>query len=187
MQLCCDYSHHFMVRGKNVSGHAGHYLTGLLGRERRKNIECIEADVAESDYQGMQQFITDSPWSHEAVMAQPAAEAAAPSARWSRSAPPYELAPPAPRAGRSLTPNKNGIETLAELVDNAEPEKHGGINPWRCDRGKRGPWLSWNPDRDAREVCGGRAGTAPSRLFADSPRGRMPSSQPKRHRGQVMR
>jgi hypothetical protein len=113
-----------MVRSKNVSGHARHYLTGLLGRERRQNIECIEADVAESDYQGMQQFITDSPWSHEAVMAQPAAEAAAPSA-------------------------------LAELVNNVEPEKHDGINPWRYDRGKRGPWLSWNPDRDAREVCGG--------------------------------
>ena len=75
MQLCRDYSHHFTVRGKDVSGHARHYLTGLLGRERRKNIERIESDVAESDYQGLQQFITDSPWSHEALMAQGAAEA----------------------------------------------------------------------------------------------------------------
>ncbi len=54
MRLRRDYSHHFTVRGKNVSGHARHYLTGLLGRERRKNIERIESYVAESDYQGMQ-------------------------------------------------------------------------------------------------------------------------------------
>lgn len=76
MHLCRDYSHHFIVRGKDVSGHARHYLSGLLGKESRKNIERIEADVAHSDYQGMQQFITDSPWSHEALLAQIAAEAA---------------------------------------------------------------------------------------------------------------
>lgn len=75
MHLCRDYSHHFIVRGKDVSGHARHYLSGLLGKEQRKNIERIEADVAESDYQGMQQFITDSPWSHEALLAQIAEEA----------------------------------------------------------------------------------------------------------------
>ena len=75
MQLCRDYSHHFTVRGKDVSGHARHYLTGLLGAERRKNIERIESDVAESNYQGMQQFITDSPWSHEALLEQAAADA----------------------------------------------------------------------------------------------------------------
>lgn len=75
MQLCRDYSHHFIVHGKDVRGHARHYLTGLLGTERRKNIERIESDVAESNYQGMQQFITDSPWSHEALLEQAAADA----------------------------------------------------------------------------------------------------------------
>ncbi|MES2704965.1 MAG: IS701 family transposase [Verrucomicrobiota bacterium] len=75
MQLCRDYSHHFTVHGKDVSSHARHYLTGLLGTERRKNIERIESDVAESNYQGMQQFITDSPWSHEALLEQAAADA----------------------------------------------------------------------------------------------------------------
>jgi len=49
----------------------------LLGTQRRKNIERIEADVAESDYQGMQQFVSDSPWDHTAVMRQVAAEAEA--------------------------------------------------------------------------------------------------------------
>lgn len=73
--MCGDYSHHFVVKGKDVSGHARHFLTGLLGKERRKNIERIEADVAESDYQGMQQFISDSPWSHEALLDQVAKEA----------------------------------------------------------------------------------------------------------------
>lgn len=34
MQLCRDYSHHFTVHGKDVSGHARHYLTGLLGGDR---------------------------------------------------------------------------------------------------------------------------------------------------------
>ena len=64
------FDHHFIVRGKDVIRHAQHYLSGLLGKERRKNIERIEADVAESDYENLQQFISDSPWSHTAVMAQ---------------------------------------------------------------------------------------------------------------------
>jgi SRSO17 transposase len=75
MQLCRDYSSHFIVHGRDVTGHARHYLSGLLGRERRKNIERIEADVAGSNYQGMQQFITDSPWDHAAVMDQIARDA----------------------------------------------------------------------------------------------------------------
>lgn len=75
MHLCRDYSAHFLVRGKDVSPHARHYLTGLLGKSGRKNMERIEADVAESDYQSLPQFITDSKWCHAAVMAQVAADA----------------------------------------------------------------------------------------------------------------
>lgn len=60
-----------------MTHHARHYLSGLLGTQRRKNIERIEADVAESDYQGMQQFVSDSPWDHTAVMAQVGQEAEA--------------------------------------------------------------------------------------------------------------
>lgn len=69
------FEHHFIVRGKDVIGHARHYLGGLLGRQRRKNIECIGAHFGGSDYQGMQQFISDSPWSHEALMRQIGEEA----------------------------------------------------------------------------------------------------------------
>lgn len=64
------FEQHFIVRGKDVIGHARHYLGGLLGRQRRKNIECIGTHVGGSDYQGMQQFISDSPWDHEALMRQ---------------------------------------------------------------------------------------------------------------------
>ncbi len=42
----------------NSVGHARHYLSGLLGTQRRKNIETIHNDVADSDYQGMEQFIS---------------------------------------------------------------------------------------------------------------------------------
>ncbi len=74
---CQMFEHHFIVRGKDVVRHAQHYLSGLLGVQRRKNIERIEADVADSDYENLQQFISDSPWDHEAVMAQVATEAEA--------------------------------------------------------------------------------------------------------------
>ena len=44
--FCKMFEHHFMVRGKGISTHARHLLSGLLSKQRRKNIECIEADVA---------------------------------------------------------------------------------------------------------------------------------------------
>lgn len=71
------YEKFFVVRGKALGEHARHYLSGLLGTQRRKNIERIESDVAESDYEGMQHFLSDSPWDHEAVMRQVADEAEA--------------------------------------------------------------------------------------------------------------
>lgn len=75
---CCGmFEHHFIVRGHDVIHHARHYLSGLLGTRRRKNIECIRSDVADSDYEGMQQFVSDSPWDHTAVMDQIAREAEA--------------------------------------------------------------------------------------------------------------
>ena len=77
MECCQMFEHHFIVRGHDVTRHARHYLSGLLGTQRRKNIGRIEADVAESDYQGMQQFVSDSPWDHTAVMRQIAEEAEA--------------------------------------------------------------------------------------------------------------
>ena len=75
MELCNDFGHHFVVKGKDVSGHARSYLSGLVGTQRRKNIGRIGEDVEASNYQGMQQLISDSPWSEEAVMEQVAREA----------------------------------------------------------------------------------------------------------------
>jgi SRSO17 transposase len=77
IEFCEMFEHHFIVRGKDVGSHARSYLSGLMGTQRRKNIERIESDVADSNYQGMQQFLSDSPWSHEALMRQVADEAEA--------------------------------------------------------------------------------------------------------------
>jgi SRSO17 transposase len=75
MELCNDYGRHFVVKGKDVSGHARSYLSGLVGTQRRKNIGRIGEEVEASNYQGMQQLISDSPWSDAAVMDQVAQEA----------------------------------------------------------------------------------------------------------------
>ena len=68
MEFCGNYSNHFIRPGMNSVKHATHYISGLLGTQRRKNIETIENGVCESDYQGMEQFVSSSPWSHREVM-----------------------------------------------------------------------------------------------------------------------
>lgn len=75
MSFCEMFEHHFQIYRKDMSGHARHYLGGLLGRAGRKNLQGIEDDVEQSDYQGMQHFLSDSPWDHSGLMAQVAAEA----------------------------------------------------------------------------------------------------------------
>jgi SRSO17 transposase len=75
MKICDDFSHHFVVKGKDVCVHARSYLSGLVGSQRRKNIGRIGEDVAESNYQGMQQLISDSPWDDRALVDQVAQEA----------------------------------------------------------------------------------------------------------------
>lgn len=74
MEFCDRFGRHFLIHGNDSSGHARHYLSGLLGCARRKNIGRIGEDVAESNYQGMQQFVSDSPWDHGALMAEVARE-----------------------------------------------------------------------------------------------------------------
>ena len=75
VSYCDVFSHHFIVKGKDISQHARSYLSGLLGTARRKNIGRIEEDVSESNYQGMQQLLSDSPWDHHAVLSTLAGEA----------------------------------------------------------------------------------------------------------------
>jgi SRSO17 transposase len=45
------------------------YLRGLMAEGRRKSIEPMAARLADGDEQGLQQFISDSPWSWETVRA----------------------------------------------------------------------------------------------------------------------
>lgn len=75
MSFCQDYSSHFIARGRNSTGHARHYLTGLLGRQRRKNIETFCNEVEDSDYQGIEQFVSSSPWDDRALRDQLATDA----------------------------------------------------------------------------------------------------------------
>lgn len=77
MDFCQTYQHHFIGRGMNSTAHARHYLAGLLGTQRRKNMETIHNDVPDSDYQGMEQFISTSPWCHKKLMEQVAQDASA--------------------------------------------------------------------------------------------------------------
>jgi SRSO17 transposase len=69
------FEKHFPIYRKDMSGHARHYVGGLLGRAGRKNLQGIEEEVAGSDYQGMQHFLSDSPWDPGALMTQVAGEA----------------------------------------------------------------------------------------------------------------
>lgn len=68
MDFCDRFSRHFIGQGYNSTAHARHYLSGLTGTQRRKNIETIENDVKGSDYQGMEQFISSSPWNHRDLL-----------------------------------------------------------------------------------------------------------------------
>lgn len=77
MELCANYQRHFIVHGRDVGEHARHYLTGLLGRNTRKSIGRIEEELPGSNYQGLQQFISDSPWDDRALMRQVRGEAEA--------------------------------------------------------------------------------------------------------------
>lgn len=50
MEFCNDYSSHFIQQGMNSVHHARCYLSGLMGTQRRKNIETIENDVSENPF-----------------------------------------------------------------------------------------------------------------------------------------
>ena len=75
VQFCADYQKYFRVHRRDVSGHARDYLTGLLGRNVRKSIGRIEEELPAASYQGLQQFISDSPWDAQCLLRQVRAEA----------------------------------------------------------------------------------------------------------------
>jgi SRSO17 transposase len=77
VHLCQAYQPHFQSGRHDLSPHARHYLTGLLGLNVRKNLGRIDERLPAANYQGMQQFISDSPWDATAVMGQVARDAEA--------------------------------------------------------------------------------------------------------------
>ena len=69
-----DYRSYFRVARHNVSDKARSYMAGLILKAPRKNMERMEEYVQDCDYQSQQQFISDSPWDHDALTARIAAE-----------------------------------------------------------------------------------------------------------------
>lgn len=69
------FSHHaryhkfFIVNTKSVVKQSRHYLCGLF-QSTKANMERMEESVLDSDYESMQNFISDSPWPHQPVMDQ---------------------------------------------------------------------------------------------------------------------
>ena len=68
MEFCQRYEQHYIGQGRNSIIQARHYITGLMGAQRTKNIETIENDVPGSNDQSMEQFISSSPWDHRALL-----------------------------------------------------------------------------------------------------------------------
>jgi SRSO17 transposase len=68
MTFCGTYREYFRAAQHNSSGKARSYLAGLLMKAPRKNMERMEEYVEEYNYQAQQQFLSDSPWDHRALM-----------------------------------------------------------------------------------------------------------------------
>ena len=68
MKLADDYRSCFETETRSVSEHARAYLTGLLMKAPRKNMERIEEYVEGCAYESVQHFLSDSPWDHKVVL-----------------------------------------------------------------------------------------------------------------------
>lgn len=76
MSFAADFTLFFRVGRKSAAGHARCYLAGLVQAEHgRKNIERMAEVVPDFDYQGVQQFISDSPWEDKPLMQEIARQA----------------------------------------------------------------------------------------------------------------
>jgi len=64
-----DFSDLFYVYRKDRQEVASHYLSGLLQASERINMEQISLTVPGSDHQAIQQFVTDTGWDAQAVLA----------------------------------------------------------------------------------------------------------------------
>ncbi len=65
--FCSDFGNMFVCHRKNNTDAAYQYICGLIQSDRR-NMERMEENVAEADYETLQHFISGSPWDARAVM-----------------------------------------------------------------------------------------------------------------------
>jgi SRSO17 transposase len=68
MSFCQEYSHHFKVATHSVVNESRAYLSGLVMKSPRKNIERMEEYVESCNYESTQHFISESPWDHREVL-----------------------------------------------------------------------------------------------------------------------
>jgi SRSO17 transposase len=72
--FCREFTDMFVCHRRDNSVTAYRYLCGLIQSERG-NMERMEESVADTDYNALQQFISDSPWSARTVFNRVAVEA----------------------------------------------------------------------------------------------------------------
>ena len=70
MDFCQQYTEFFKAQGRNSAEHAKHYLSGLLSETLDKNMERLEENIAGSNYEAMQHFISSSSWDEGALLKQ---------------------------------------------------------------------------------------------------------------------
>lgn len=68
MEFADDFRPYFQVGKRNVAHRARGYLAGLMMKAERKNMERMGEFVEDFDYHSQQQFLSDSPWDHNALM-----------------------------------------------------------------------------------------------------------------------
>ena len=67
MTFCQSYNQFFTMRTRNTIPSARAYLTGLMMKAPRKNMERMEEYVPECNYESVQHFISTSPWDEKAL------------------------------------------------------------------------------------------------------------------------
>jgi len=74
--FCGYFDDRFKTTTRSCARQAHQYLSGLVqGPTKKKNMERMTEKVADSDYEGMQHFLTDSPWDERGVLDQVAQKA----------------------------------------------------------------------------------------------------------------
>ena len=67
MDYCDSYTEYFNVHRRNQAGYAKKYLSGLLMKAPRKNMERMDEYVEGGNYEAYQNFISESTWNYTAL------------------------------------------------------------------------------------------------------------------------